>query len=121
VTVLLVFAGGAVGAPSRYLLDRLIQSRHRLRFPVGTLAVNVLGCLLLGAVAGSADAPDWAVLLLGTGFCGGFTTFSTFSVEAVDLAAAGRWGGIGRAAGYVALSLALGLGAAAAGAALTGR
>ncbi|MCU1688266.1 MAG: crcB, partial [Jatrophihabitantaceae bacterium] len=89
-TVLLVFAGGAVGAPSRYLLDRAIQSRHGWRFPIGTLAVNVLGCLLLGAIAESAGAPAWVVALLGTGFCGGFTTFSTFAVESVELAAQGH-------------------------------
>jgi CrcB protein len=119
VTVLLVFAGGAVGAPSRYLLERLVQSRHRLRFPLGTLTVNVLGCLLLGALAGWADAPDEAAALLGTGFCGGFTTFSTFSLETVELAADGRTRAALASGLYVALSLALGLAAAALGRTLT--
>lgn len=117
-TVLLVFAGGAVGAPSRYLLDRLIQSRHGWRFPVGTLTVNVLGCLLLGAIAGVSGAPHWVVALLGTGLCGGFTTFSTFSLEAVELASRGHLAGALKAGAYVGLSLALGLGAAALGSAI---
>lgn len=117
-TVLLVFVGGAVGAPSRYLLDRLIQARHGLRFPIGTLAVNTLGCLLLGAIAGVAGAPTWAVALLGTGFCGGFTTFSTFAVESVELATQGHLRGSLKVGAYVGLSLALGLAAASLGRAL---
>ncbi len=114
----MVFAGGMVGAPSRYLLDRFIQARHGLGFPIGTLVVNVLGCLLLGAIAGAAGSPAWVVALLGTGFCGGFTTFSTFAVESVELAELGDLRGALMAGGYVGLSLALGLGAAAAGSAL---
>lgn len=118
-TVLLVFAGGAVGAPGRYLLDRFVQSRHRIRFPVGTLVINVLGCFLLGLVSGWSGASDAAVALLATGFCGGFTTFSTFAVEAVELALAGRARGAAVAGGYATASVALGLAAAAAGVALT--
>lgn len=113
-TVLLVFIGGAVGAPGRYLLDRCIQSRHRWRFPFGTLIVNVIGCLLLGILAGaSISSAHYA--LLGTGLCGGFTTFSTFSVETVELLQGRR---PLNAAGYVLLSCGLGIGAAALGYAL---
>ena len=119
-TVLLVFAGGALGAPARYLLDRAIQSRHAWRLPLGTLTINVLGSLILGAVSGAAGAPEWVAAGLGAGFCGGFTTFSTFAVEALELAADGRWAGTARAGAYVGASLALGIGAAALGAALTG-
>jgi fluoride exporter len=114
VIVALVFVGGAIGAPSRYLLDRFVQSRHGWRFPLGTMAVNVIGCFVLGVLAGSG----WSIrqhALIGTGFCGGLTTFSTFSVEAVELLQGRR--GLA-AAVYVLLSCAVGVGAAALGYAL---
>jgi CrcB protein len=118
VTVLLVFAGGAVGAPARYLLDRWMQARHQVRFPIGTLTVNVLGCFFLGWLSASAGLPSWAAALLGTGFCGGFTTYSTFTVEAVQLASQGRLRGAASAGLYIALSLLLGLSAATVGSTL---
>lgn len=118
---LLVFVGGAVGAPARYLLDLRIsgwaQRRWSRRIPVGTLVVNVLGCLILGALYGVLhrhSVPQLAALL-GTGFCGGLTTFSTFSVETVELAQRRQ---PVATAGYVVASLVLGLGVAAAGYAL---
>jgi fluoride exporter len=117
-TALLVFVGGAVGAPLRYLSDRWLQARHRLRFPLGTLAVNLAGCLLLGIVAGGVTKTGWSSdvdALAGVGFCGGLTTFSTFSVEVMDLLE-GRLRG--RAALYVAISTAAGVALAAAGWAL---
>ena len=79
-------AGAAVGAPLRWWLDRFIQSRHDSTFPWGTFTINVLGSLLLGGVLGSATGGSSAwVAVLGTGFCGGFTTFSTFGYETVRL------------------------------------
>lgn len=85
-TVLLVLVGGAVGAPARYLLDRAVQSRHDGEFPWGTLCVNVIGSLILGVLAGAATAHDSALwTLVGTGFCGALTTFSTFGYETVRL------------------------------------
>ncbi|MFD4470009.1 fluoride efflux transporter CrcB [Rhodococcus sp. NPDC058505] len=84
--VLLVLLGGAIGAPARYLLDRAVQSRHDSAFPWGTLCVNVIGSLILGVLAGAATAHDSALwTLLGTGFCGALTTFSTFGYETVRL------------------------------------
>ncbi len=77
-------AGAGAGAASRWLLDRWIAARHDSVFPWGTFTINVLGSLLLGVVLGLA-APQPAALLLGTGFCGGFTTFSTFGFETVRL------------------------------------
>jgi CrcB protein len=83
VTVLLVALGAAVGAPARYLIDRAVQSRHDSLFPWGTFAVNVVGSLILGALAGGASAH--AVALLGTGLCGALTTYSTFGYETIRL------------------------------------
>ena len=85
-TVLLVFLGGAVGAPARYLLDRAVQRRHESALPWGTLAVNLLGCLVLGLLTGAARSlPEDVVVLAGTGVCGAFTTFSTFGYETTRL------------------------------------
>lgn len=83
-TLLLVMAGAGAGAAGRWWTDRFVQTRHDSVFPWGTFIINVLGSLLLGVLLGSR-APSPIVLLLGTGFCGGFTTFSTFSYETVRL------------------------------------
>lgn len=91
-TLLLVLLGAAVGAPLRYLTDVLVQSRHDSVFPWGTLAVNSVGSLVLGVTAGALagrDGPVWVLALVGTGFCGALTTFSTFSFETVRLAQEG--------------------------------
>jgi fluoride exporter len=90
VSVLLVLLGGAIGAPLRYLADRTIQARHDSVFPWGTLAVNVAGSFLLGllyrGLAADGVSPD-LLALLGTGFCGALTTYSTFGYETVRLLA----------------------------------
>jgi CrcB protein len=85
VTVLLVTLGAMVGAPLRYLTDRLVQARHDSVFPWGTLVVNMAGSLVLGGLAGSGLTGPLAALI-GTGFCGALTTYSTFSFETVRLA-----------------------------------
>jgi CrcB protein len=114
VTLVLVVVGGAVGAPLRYLTDRWIQSVHDSVFPWGTLTVNVAGSLLLGAVAGAVTvgAPHEALDLVGTGFCGALTTFSTFGYEVVRLVEEGSWLA---AALNAAASIGVGLLACAAG------
>jgi fluoride exporter len=115
VTVVLVLLGGAVGAPLRYLTDLFVQSRHDSVFPWGTLTVNLAGSLLLGGLASavvSGAAPTWLLTLLGTGFCGALTTFSTFGFETVRLVEDGSWL---EALLNVTVSVVLGLAAVAAG------
>jgi fluoride exporter len=88
VLILAVMAGGMLGAPARYLADRAVQARHDNVFPWGTLAVNVAGSALLGFLLGAQrhlGLPPAAFALLGTGFCGGLTTFSTFGYETLRL------------------------------------
>jgi CrcB protein len=109
-TWLLVLAGGAAGAPVRYLVDRAVQSRMRSVLPLGTLVVNVVGCFILGCLVGAAS--ENVRLLLGTGFCGALTTFSTFGYETVRLAEEGE---TTSAFANVAASLGVGLAAAALG------
>ncbi|MTD56421.1 fluoride efflux transporter CrcB [Amycolatopsis pithecellobii] len=111
-TVLLVAVGAAVGAPARYLLDRAVQSRHDSVFPWGTCVVNVLGCFLLGVLTG---LPSALFALLGTGFCGALTTYSTFSYETLRLLQLRAWLMAGL---NVVVSLVAGLGAAYLGMAL---
>lgn len=117
-TIAMVLLGGAIGAPLRYLIDLFVQSRHDTRFPWGTFTVNVLGSLVLGAVAAAvveAGAPSWVLALVGTGLCGALTTFSTFGFETVRLL---EEGSPLTALSNCAASLAVGLGACAAGYAL---
>lgn len=81
---LLVGAGGAVGAMLRYLISFI---PYKGDFPLLTLVTNLLGALLIGFISGIAEKKlsENAVLFLRTGVCGGFTTFSTFSLEAYKL------------------------------------
>jgi CrcB protein len=77
-----------IGAPARYLVDRAIQARRDTVFPWGTLAVNLAGSLVIGFLLGAQrnlGLPPAAFALLGTGLCGGLTTFSTFSYETLRL------------------------------------
>jgi len=107
----LVAAGGAVGAAARHLVGTAVD---REAFPLGTLTVNVVGRFVLGALAFLPVGGD-ALLLAGTGACGAFTTFSSFSVATVRL-----WerGDRARAALFVAGNTVLGLGAVGVAAAL---
>lgn len=91
---LLVFLGAGFGGVARYALGGVVQNAAGPTFPAGTLFVNVTGSLLLtflyGLLENIAAPPQWRVLL-GIGFCGGYTTFSTFSYESVRLLQDGEW------------------------------
>ncbi|MBO9577686.1 MAG: CrcB family protein [Microbacteriaceae bacterium] len=110
----LVLGAGVVGALLRH--GAVVRFGRGERFPVVILVVNATGSLLAGALAGLAfSLPAPWLAILATGFCGALTTFSTFSVDTVRLALAGRgWAALGNVLG----SIALGLGCAALGAAI---
>ena len=107
--ILLVAFGGAVGSVLRYLVSKWLQEASSAAFPVGTLVVNVVGCSLIGLIYGASD--HWGIsgdmrLLLTVGFCGGFTTFSTFMNESLSLMRADNLLSL---ALYASLSVGLGL------------
>lgn len=105
----MVALGAAVGAPCRYLLDRWVQSRHQSGLPLGTLVINLLGSAVLGLLMGlgaRGALGSQALAAGGTGWCGAFTTYSTFSFETVQLARQGRFS---VATGYVVVSVLGGL------------
>ncbi|KAA9345988.1 fluoride efflux transporter CrcB [Adhaeribacter soli] len=81
----LIFVGGGLGSVVRYILGRWLNAGHQYAFPVGTFTVNVLACLILGLVIGMAEQKlqisPLTRLFWAVGFCGGFSTFSTFSYE----------------------------------------
>lgn len=115
-TWLLLAIGAAAGAAARYLTDMAVSRQRPGRFPWGTLVVNVTGSFAVGVVAGAAVGPAW-IALLGTGFCGAFTTWSTLALDAVMLARSGAWWLavldvlLSVVAGLVAVSLGFQLGA----------
>jgi fluoride exporter len=92
-TLLLIGIGGGIGSISRFLCYRYIHVAYPAPFPWGTFWVNISGCLLIGlffalAERGNILSPEWRLFLM-TGFCGGFTTFSAFALENINLLKAG--------------------------------
>ena len=88
-SIIIVFLGGGLGSVVRFALGKWVNALHSHHFPFGTLVVNIVACFVLGLVVGLADHRQvlsatsrlfWAV-----GFCGGFSTFSTFSAETITL------------------------------------
>ena len=87
--LLIVGLGGAAGSMLRYAVQRFFQAQTAAAFPTGTLLVNIAGCFLIGILWGlsfrfTAHAESWKIFLM-TGLCGGFTTFSAFTLEGIGL------------------------------------
>ncbi len=120
-TPLLIALAGGLGAAARFVADGVVARHNPFPFPLGTVVINATGSLLLGLLTGAVIAhsggPNAVQLILGTGFLGGYTTFSTASVEAVRLAASTR--ALTLSFAHAAGMLLLGLGAAALGLWLT--
>ncbi len=118
-SLLYVMLGGAFGSGARYLTGLATLSLFGPALPYGTLAVNLIGGLLMGALVGTlarvGDGGTWR-LLLGVGVLGGFTTFSSFSLDAVTMIERGQ---TGIAFGYVLVSVAGSIAALFAGLSLT--
>ncbi len=112
---LLIAVGGAAGSLLRYLVGGVVQRMSAGGFPIGTMFVNVSGCFLIGILLrqflNMQISPELRAFLI-VGFCGGFTTFSTFSAETIGLIEGGEYG---RATSYVMLSVVLCLVATLAG------
>ena len=105
-SILIVGAGSFLGGALRFLISTLMKGACTSSFPWGTLTVNLLGCLLIGVIYGlfarHSIVQHTMCLLLTTGFCGGFTTFSTFANEGVQMLQGGNFGAF---AAYASLSL----------------
>lgn len=90
----IIGVGGFIGSISRYLISHSTQNKFISDFPFGTLTVNILGCLLIGIIYALSEKSnlsfEWR-LFLATGICGGFTTFSAFSIETFGLLRGGNF------------------------------
>lgn len=114
-SILLVGTGGFAGSALRYMISRFMTTVWPSAFPFGTFAVNMSGCFLIGIILAFTlqnSISTQARLLLATGFCGGFTTFSSFSLEVLQ---SWQQGEIGISLAYMAGSVALGIAAVAGG------
>jgi len=107
---LLVGVGGAAGSMARYGVSYLVGKVTTGPFPLGTFIINILGSLLIGILFGLVSRNQWlqagGMLLLASGFCGGFTTFSSFALENINLM---QKGGSVTSIIYIGLSVVVGL------------
>jgi fluoride exporter len=103
--LLLIALGGGIGSVARYLFGAFVSRQAHAGFPFGTLAVNIVGSIAIGMLTRfflHSQTEPYARAALVVGFCGGFTTFSTFSLETMGLINGGEWA---KAAMYMGLSL----------------
>ena len=109
-TLVIIGLGGGLGSVARYLTGLYINKLHTFLFPIGTFAANIVGCLIIGVIYGFSERNAWLNaewrLFLATGFCGGYTTFSTFSYENLQLLQTNQFGLF---AAYAIGSFAIGL------------
>ncbi|OFX49888.1 MAG: hypothetical protein A2046_16240 [Bacteroidetes bacterium GWA2_30_7] len=107
--IIAIGAGSFIGGVLRYLISQFIQAKFFSTFPIGTLSVNIIGCFVIGLIYGISDrgnmTQDWR-LFLATGLMGGFTTFSAFSIETVNML---RDGQLWYVTTYICSSIVLGL------------
>lgn len=94
-TIMLVGSGGFVGSVARYYISKIVQESSYTSFPIGTLSINIIGSLIIGLLLGLAlkhpsFSVEWRMVLM-VGFCGGFTTFSTFTSENLKLMQDGQF------------------------------
>lgn len=91
----IIGSGSFIGGVARYLVSKLVQNTFITSFPLGTMVVNVIGCFLIGIIFGLSERGNVMSselrLFLTVGFCGGFTTFSTFAYENVSLLRDGNY------------------------------
>jgi len=107
--ILLIGSGGFVGSVLRYLSQQYLQRFFDTTFPIGTMTVNILGCFIIGIIYGLSErgnilTPEMR-MLLAVGFCGGFTTFSSFAYESLTLL---KGGGLFHLSIYLGASVAFG-------------
>jgi fluoride exporter len=110
--ILLVGSGGAAGSIVRFLINRAMAAQGAIAFPISTFVINLTGCFLIGVFSGiflgdDAGNIQWKLLLV-TGFCGGYTTFSAYSAENLRLLQSGQ---ISTAVAYILLSTVIGIAA----------
>jgi fluoride exporter len=111
-SLILIGIGGSIGSISRYLTQQFVQKHYPSSIPLGTLSVNIIGCFIIGLVYGLSDKGDVlspeARLFLATGICGGYTTFSSFAYENINLMQDGEFFYTGL---YILLSMVIGFAA----------
>ena len=110
-TMIIVFTGSGIGGVARFAVQNWVARMDQFVFPLGTFIVNIAGCFLIGLFyalgeRGNLLTPEWRIALT-TGFCGGFTTFSTFAFENMNLVRTGDYLYVGL---YISLSILLGIG-----------